>query len=117
MQAENEEAQKNRSSERFEWSDFKESVSNDPFRIYGAGVTNYFTLLRNLILLFLVLSVLACFQMGIYRSFDGLGNLEEYVTLTADVSFGNMGFSGPICSKMPVDWDNDESVIMTFGCQ
>ena len=61
--------------------------------------------------------MLACFQMGIYRSFDGLGNLDEYVTLTADVSFGNMGFSGPICSKMPVDWNNDDSVIMSFGCQ
>ncbi len=79
-------------------------------------MTNYFNLLRNLILLFLGLSVLACFQMGIYRSFDGLGNLEEYVTLTADVSFGNMGFSGPICAKMPVDWDNDEYVPMRLAC-
>ena len=95
---------------KFDWRALKHLVKEEdknPFRIYGTGITNYFTLLRNMILLFGALTILACFQMAIYRSFDGLGNLEEWVTLTADVSFGNMGFSAPVCSKMPVDWMHD----------
>lgn len=55
--------------------------------------------------------------MGIYRSFDGLGNLQEYVTLTADYSFGNMGFSGSACGKMPIDWAHEDSVNLTLTCQ
>ena len=105
---------------KFDWRALKHLVKEEdknPFRIYGTGITNYFTLLRNMILLFGALTILACFQMAIYRSFDGLGNLEEWVTLTADVSFGNMGFSAPVCSKMPVDWVHDKSVKMSIGCQ
>ena len=55
--------------------------------------------------------------MGIYRSFDGLGNLDEYVTLTADYSFGNIGFSGTACGKMPIDWHHEDYVELSLVCQ
>lgn len=46
-----------------------------------------------LIVLFFFLTILAGFQMAIFHSFDGLGNLKEYVATTARFSIGNMGFS------------------------
>ena len=64
-----------------------------------------------------MLSVLACVQMGIYKSFNGLGILGEYVTLTAGYSFGNMGFTGTACGKMPIDWEHMDYVNLTFTCQ
>ena len=90
---------------------------NDPFLIYGPGVSNYFNLQEKLLWIFFVLTILSCFQMGIFRSFDGLGNLGDYVTTTGKLSFGNMGFSGTSCVKMPIDWVADTSVTLSIGCE
>ena len=54
--------------------------------------------------------------MYIFRHFDGLGYLKEYVTFTADYSFGNMGFDQTTCVKMPLDFIDDDSVTLTVGC-
>ena len=57
--------------------------------------------------------------MYIYRSFDGLSTLGEYVTNTAQFSFGNMGFSSTSCAKMPIDWDHPDKqyVELSITCQ
>ena len=89
----------------------------DPAIIYGPGIQNYFSMQWRMIVLFFFLSILACCQMFIYRSFNGLGYLTEFVTTTADISLGNMGFSASVCSKMPVDWEHRTSVTLTISCQ
>ena len=103
--------------ERISSSITQGSKRTDPFVTYGPGIYNYFKLMENLLCLFFVLSILAVAQMFIYRKFDGLGYLDEYVTFTADYSFGNMGFPTDVCSKMPLDWRNDDYVDLSIGCQ
>ena len=55
--------------------------------------------------------------MGIFKSFGGLDSFGEFVTTTASLSFGNMGFSSTVCSKMPIDWEDLDSVTMRAKCQ
>lgn len=55
--------------------------------------------------------------MLIYKSYGGMDSFGEFVTLTASVSFGNMGFSSTVCAKMPIDWQHDESVTLHAQCQ
>ena len=90
---------------------------NDPFLVYGAGVQNYFKLQENLLWLFFFLTICSCFQMMIYKSYGGMDSFGEFVTLTASVSFGNMGFSSTVCAKMPIDWQHDDSVTLHAQCQ
>ena len=92
-------------------------TKKDPIMIYGAGVANYFRLMRKLLLIFFILTILACFQMGIFRSFDGFGNLEEFVSITAVNSFGNIGFSNNVCAKAPCDWLDTDHVELNVKCQ
>ena len=94
-----------------------ERRQNDPFLVYGAGIANYFRLQENLLWLFFFLTIGACLQMGIFRSFGGMDAYGEFVTTTAAHSFGNMGFSSTVCSKFPIDWRHDTSVTMTARCQ
>ena len=42
--------------------------------------------------------------MYIFKQYDGLGNIKEYVSWTAENSIGNMGYTIPICAKQPIDW-------------
>ena len=90
---------------------------NDPFLGYGIGVQNYFNLQEKLLWIFFFLTIGACFQMGIFNSFGGLDGLKEYVTTTADLSFGNIGFAGNYCAKMPIDWEHEANVKLQVKCQ
>lgn len=100
------------------FKDFSQNFASDPFIRYGAGVSNYFILQRNLIALFFWLSILAGFQMLIYASFNGLSfkqdlykNSESFVLLT---SLANMGFSTAVCSKTPIDWTGTYASKLSF---
>ena len=64
-----------------------------------------------------VLSIAAIVQMRIYSSFKGLSILGEFVTPTAYNSFGNIGFSGPVCSKTPINWDDEKDTKLVIRCQ
>ena len=64
-----------------------------------------------------VMSIGAIIQMRIYSSFQGLSILGEYVTPTAQNSFGNIGFSAPYCSKTPINWENSKDTELTIKCQ
>ena len=64
-----------------------------------------------------VMSIAAIIQMSIYSSFEGLSIIGEYVTPTAQNSFGNIGFSAPYCSKAPIDWDNPKDTTLSIKCQ
>lgn len=55
--------------------------------------------------------------MMIFRSFGGLSHLENYVLPLTTVSFGNMGFAGTSCAKMPIDWAHETSVTLHIHCQ
>ena len=45
--------------------------------------------------------------MIIYSTFGGLDYLGDKVSFYADVSFGNMGFSGAICGKHVLDLEHN----------
>ena len=85
--------------------------------IYGRGVTNYFKLQEKLLCIMVLMSIGAIIQMRIYSSFEGLSILGEYVTPTAQNSFGNIGFSAPYCSKTPIDWENASDTTLSIKCQ
>ena len=55
--------------------------------------------------------------MGIYKSEGGMDSFGEFVTTTASTSFGNMGFSSAVCSKMPIDWQHEDFVYIHMQCQ
>lgn len=84
---------------------------------YGVGITGYFNLQANLLWIFFILSIGAMIQINRYSSFNGLDHLGVYVTSTASRSFGNIGFSGSMCARMPIDWDHEDSVTINIGCQ
>lgn len=92
---------------------------SDPVIIYGTGIKNYFRLQEALLVAFFIFSILACWQMSIFKKFDGLGNIKEYVSSTAENSIGNMGYSSTVCAKMPIDWQHDavKGVNMAVHCQ
>jgi len=92
-------------------SDFK-----DPFLQFGIGALNYFKLQEKLLMIFFVLSIGACIQMKIFSSFGGLEYLEDYVLPLTTISFGNMGFAGTSCAKMPIDWAHETSVTLHVHC-
>lgn len=83
---------------------------------YGAGIKNYFRLLKKMLVLFGFLSVIAIAQMFIYKRFGGLNSLGEYVVPSAQYSFGNMGFSSTTCAKMPIDWMHEDTVTLRLAC-
>ena len=63
------------------------------------------------------LSIAAIVQMRIYSSFEGLSVLGEFVTPIARNSFGNIGFSGPVCSKIPINWEDEKYNKLAIRCQ
>lgn len=73
---------------------------------YGAGIKNYFRLIEYLLVAFIIFSALAFWQMSIFKQFDGLGNIPDFVMMPAENSIGNIGYSGTVCSKMPIDWQD-----------
>ena len=75
------------------------------FLQYGVGIVAYFALQRNLMKLFLVLSIFALIQMMLYYSVGGYSNLPDgTVDFSFLASFGNMGFSSIICTKKLIYW-------------
>ena len=92
------------------------SKSTDPVLEYGAGIKNYFRLLKKLLYLFGLLSLISFAQMYIYKSYGGLNSLGEYVVPSAQYSFGNMGFSSSTCAKMPIDWMHEDTVTLRLAC-
>ena len=82
----------------------KQATVEELLKLLAGGMLTVATV--TLSVLMLVLSIAAIVQMRIYSSFEGLSILGEYVTPTAQNSFGNIGFSGPVCSKTPINWDD-----------
>ena len=74
-------------------------MKQDPVIIYGPGIKNYFRMIEYLMVAFAVFSVLSFGQMYIFKQYNGLGNIKEYVSWTAENSIGNMGYTIPICVK------------------
>jgi hypothetical protein len=94
---------------------YKNAVKKNPLLKYGVGIQNYINMQTSLLKIFAVISLLAITQMLIYKSVGGL----DYLTELSDYSrysFGNMGFSGNSCGKMPVLWHNDKTKLH-FQCQ
>lgn len=60
---------------------------------------SYFKMIQSLMKLFCVLSVMATLQMILFGSVDGLGHINEKLEMYVPVSFANMGFPKPICTK------------------
>lgn len=87
------------------------AVKKDPFLKYGTGIKNYFTLQWQMIVVFSVLSLLAIPQMFIMGSFGGLDYLGDNLSFYAKYSFGNMGFSGSICSKSIINFERNHGAI------
>ena len=56
--------------------------------------------------MFFVLSIFAIIQMSIFGSYDGLDYLGDKIRFYAKYSFGNFGFSGSICGKSVINWDD-----------
>ena len=69
--------------------------------------------------IFLILSLLACCQMGIMYSFNGLEYLGDgKVSFFAKISMGNMGFSASICTRGIIDWARQGSQMkLMLQCQ
>ena len=87
---------------------YKSAVKKNPLLKYGVGIQNYINMQTMLLKIFAVISLLAISQMLIYKNVGGL----DYLTELSDYSrysFGNMGFSGNSCGKMPVLWHNDKT--------
>ena len=55
--------------------------------------------------------------MKIFKGFNGLGKIENFVHGVAENSIGNMGYPMNICTKEHIDWVNDEGVTLDFACQ
>ena len=54
--------------------------------------------------------------MGLMGSFDGLDHIKE-LTFYAKYSFGNMGFSAPLCSKIMIDWSRPtDDIKLMYNC-
>ena len=82
--------------------DFTEAGFN-PFLYYGVGVNNFVKMNSRLVLIFAVLSVFACAQMIIFRSFSGLDSFKT-INPVANWSFGGMGYPGYYCRRNYIDW-------------
>ena len=74
------------------------SLKNDPFLIYGPGLHNFLRLNNRFVKIFLVMAILSCVKMVIFRSFDGLEK-ENGINKTANWTFGQIGFPENLCSK------------------
>ena len=82
-----------------------EKLDDDAFLIYGPSIFSYFLLQKSLIKAFAFLTLLAMIQMIIFNFQGGLDFIRESVSMTAQYSFGNMGFSSSQCSKSIINWD------------
>ena len=72
---------------------------------------------RQLMWLFAFLSLFALIQMIMFFSFQGLSYLDhEAMYINSRFTFGNMGFSGVVCGKNAISWDNDTTPLY-FQCQ
>lgn len=91
-----------------------EPWKKDPFTIYGVGIHNLLTLNSRMVCIFLVLAVLACVQMVIFRSFGGVQNLSGFAP-TANWSFGSIGYPMNLCSKNIIDW-SQPTVELHYEC-
>ena len=59
--------------------------------------------------MFCVLSVFAIIQMIVFSQYKGLDYLGDKISFYAKYSFGNMGFSGSICGKSVINWEDPQS--------
>ena len=55
---------------------------------------------------FCILSVFAIVQMIIFAQYNGLDYLGDKISFYSKYSFGNMGFSGSICAKTVINWED-----------
>ena len=89
----------------------------DPTIIYGPGIKNYFRLQELLLMGFFLYSLLAWGQIEIFKSFEGLSNFDYFVNGVSTGSLGNIGFSGSVCNKRPIDWLNRDSLTLRVKCE
>ena len=89
----------------------------DPVTPYGTGVRSYFTMQKKLLRVFAILSALSIPMLIIYASFGGM-SWNPSAGLYQKLSFGNMGYSGPICVKTVLNNFNSSTVVPLYSdCQ
>ena len=89
----------------------RKALGNDfIFLRYGIGIQNYFVVQQRMIRLFGVLSFIAILQMLVYNYFKGYNYTKEE-SIYAQLSFGDMGYSGSACRRNFVDWSTENTRI------
>ena len=90
-----------------------------PFLRYGTGIQNYFAMQERLIKLFCALTIIAIPQILIYRYFEGFKNdyKDDAGQRFAELSFGNMGYSGYTCGKNFINWADRTTTTVMLQCQ
>ena len=78
----------------------KKSKKTNPFLEYGVAIENFFNLETALIRIFFVLTLLCIPQMVIFACYDSFKGYQNS-NLLDRISFGSMGQTSTVCSKIP----------------
>ena len=88
-----------------------------PFISYGIGIRNFFKLQGSLIKLFILLTLISIVQMIIFSTYNGLDHLGDQVTISAKLSFGNVGFPTSTCAMNTINWSTNTDIKYLLQCQ
>lgn len=91
----------------------KKTNQQDPFAVYGFGITAYFVLMRSLICTYLLMSLLACGMMYIYSQGNAI-ELDDDAA-TAAYSLGNLGYAKHKCYFQPYSVDVEQELRCKAG--
>ena len=83
--------------------------------LYGPGISNLLNILYHLVRMFMVLSLLAFCQTLLFLCLGPARDSLSFQAILAKMSFANIGFSEPFCSKASIDWTAKE-VPFVFEC-
>jgi hypothetical protein len=86
--------------------------SQDPYLSLGFGMVAYFSMLRALVLSFILFSLLAFPMISTYASYKGLDSGNNYSK--TKFSLGNFGFSEHLCKHIFVGVDEGK---YEFSCR
>jgi hypothetical protein len=85
--------------------------NEDPFNSLGFGVVAYLRMVKNLMIMFLLFSILIIPAIYLFVTNDGLTGLNNYSK--AQFSLGNLGFSRDVCRSVYLGLNKPQS----FQCQ
>ena len=83
--------------------------------LYGPGISNLLNILYHLLRVFMVLSLLAFCQTLLFGCLGPARDTVNFPAFLAKMSFANIGFAEPYCSKASIDWESD-TVPFVFQC-